>query len=659
MTPPSLTPTSAAPAASEEYFKNVLNSLPAAIYTTNATGQITYYNEAAAALWGHRPALGHSEWCGSWKLFWPDGRPLAHGDCPMAVAIKEKRIVRGMEAIAERPDGTRVPFIPYPTPLFDDSGNLIGGVNMLVDVSDRKRADDLLRRQARRLDALNRAAKTIASELDPQRVVQTVTDIATELSGAKFGAFFYNTIDSSGESYVLYTLSGAPRAAFEKFGMPRNTAVFGPTFRGEGVIRSDDIRKDVRYGKNAPHHGMPEGHLPVVSYLAVPVMARSGEVLGGLFFGHDQVGVFGEETEELVAGIAAHAAIALENAHLHAEAQKEIAHRRQAEEATQGLAAIVQNSDDAILTKDLNGIITSWNLGAQRLFGYSSKEIVGKSVMVLIPPDRADEEPEILSRIRAGEHIDHYETVRRHKDGSLIDISITVSPVRNATDEIVGASKIARDITQRRQAQERQLLLLKEMDHRVKNLFAVASGVVSMSVRSAETPAALAADISARLGALSRVHDLTMSNSFDATGRVSSPAELHALIAAIVSPYERKPEEGSPRFVVRGDDVSLSQQTASGLALLIHEFATNATKYGALSVPDGRVEIDCAKDDKRFRVAWREYGGPRIGGAPQSEGFGSLLSRGIVKNQLDGAIRREWSPEGLRVHIDVAYDRLS
>jgi PAS domain S-box-containing protein len=128
----------------ERRFRGLLDALPAAVYTTDAAGRITYYNDAAAVLWGHRPPLGTSEWCGSWKLYWPDGTPLAHDECPMAIALKEDRIVRGMEAVAERPDGTRVPFIPYPTSIHDEAGKLIGAVNMLVDITDRKRADSKL-----------------------------------------------------------------------------------------------------------------------------------------------------------------------------------------------------------------------------------------------------------------------------------------------------------------------------------------------------------------------------------------------------------------------------------------------------------------------------------------------------------------------------------
>jgi hypothetical protein len=189
--------------------------------------------------------------------------------------------------------------------------------NQLAMVLQRRTAEDLLREEAKSLETLNRTGEALAAELSLERVVQQVTDAATGLTGAKFGAFFYNVRNANGESYQLYTLSGVPREAFEKFSMPRNTAVFAPTFNGECIVRSDDIRKDPRYGLSAPHYGLPKGHLPVVSYLAVPVVSRSKEVLGGLFFGHPEPGRFDARAERLVAGIAAQAAVAIDNARLY------------------------------------------------------------------------------------------------------------------------------------------------------------------------------------------------------------------------------------------------------------------------------------------------------------------------------------------------------
>ena len=184
-----------------------------------------------------------------------------------------------------------------------------------------------VREEARTLELLNQTGVAVAAELDLEKLVQMVTDAGVELSHAEFGAFFYNVIRDTGESYTLYTLSGAPREAFEKFPMPRNTAIFEPTFRGRGPVRSDDILADARYGKSAPYHGMPKGHLPVRSYLAVPVTSRSGEVLGGLFFGHARTGVFTERAERIVTALAAQAAVAIDNARLYQTSQREIAAR--------------------------------------------------------------------------------------------------------------------------------------------------------------------------------------------------------------------------------------------------------------------------------------------------------------------------------------------
>jgi len=211
---------------------------------------------------------------------------------------------------------------------------LLARVDMTLRLSQmRRERARALQEETQALELLNRVGMTIAAEFDLEKAVQVVTDAATELSGAAFGAFFYNVVDAAGEAYTLYTLCGAPREAFAGFPMPRNTEVFGPTFRGEGILRSDDITADPRFGRNAPYRGMPEGHLPVRSYLAAPVTSSSGEVLGGLFFGHPETGVFDERAERLIAGIAVQAAIAVDKARIYRSAQQEIERRRRSEEA--------------------------------------------------------------------------------------------------------------------------------------------------------------------------------------------------------------------------------------------------------------------------------------------------------------------------------------
>jgi PAS domain S-box-containing protein len=454
----------------------LLLALPAAVYTTDAAGKITSYNEAAAELWGVRPELGTDEFCGSWKLYWPDGTPLPLGECPMALTLEERRPVRGLEAVAERPDGTRVPFIPYPTPLFDAAGTLIGAVNMLVDITERHNAEERIR------------------------------------------------------------------------------------------------NSEARY---------------------------------------------------------------------------------------RDIAAIVEFSDDAVLTKDLDGIIKSWNPGAERLFGYTAEEAIGKPIMFLIPADRPDEEPTILARIRRGERVEHYETVRQRKDGSLVEISLTVSPVRNPEGKITGASKIARDITQRRRAEEQQRLIVREMDHRVKNLFALASGVVALSARSAKTPAGLSSAVQSRLTALARAHALTLAVTAECAGRtVQSTTTLHALIQTILLPYDGRTDDDTARIVISGPDIPISPRAMTGLALLLHEFATNAAKYGALSTPAGHIDIACSEDGDQFALTWIERGGPTVDYQTGGEGFGTLLARTTVKEELGGTISRDWKAAGLTIRLSVARDRV-
>jgi PAS domain S-box-containing protein len=446
----------------------VLRALPVAIYITDAEGRLTFHNAAAVEFWGMRPEIGRTEWCGSWRLFWPDGRPMPHDECPMAVALKEGRALAGAEAVAERPDGTRVPFLAYPTPLRDASGRLVGAVNMLIDISERKHA----------------------------------------------------------------------------------------------------------------------------------------------------------------------------------------------EHATHLLAAIVESSDDAIASKDLNGIITSWNRGAEQLFGYAAEEAIGQPVMMLIPSHRRDEEAEILSRIRRGERVEHYETVRQRRDGSAVAVSLTVSPIRNAHGEVVGASKIARDISDRRRAEEQLRVVLREMGHRVKNLFALASSVVGQSAHWAKTPEDMADTVKQRLAALARAHEL-MLPGFAPSEEAASNRSTHldALVRTMLSPYSEGEGDGPGRITVTGPEVLIDGNTVTSFALLLHEFATNATKYGALSAEQGRVTVEWSVEAGRLNLTWREEGGPPVKGPPRYEGFGSVLAANTVMNQFAGELSREWRREGLVICLSVPIDR--
>ncbi len=338
---------------------------------------------------------------------------------------------------------------------------------------------------------------------------------------------------------------------------------------------------------------------------------------------------------------------------------EDVSDRAVAYEAAQRLAAIIETSADAILTKDLDSIITSWNGGTQRLFGYAAEEIIGKSVSMLVLPDRPDEEPNILTRIGAGERIEHYETTRRRKDGTLVDISLSVSPIADHSGRIMGASTIARDISERRRAEEQQHLLIREMDHRVKNLFSLASSIVSLSRRSATSMDDLASAVMSRLNALSQAHALTVPHTSTASTRLQQGTTLHRLMRSILSPYDECDGKLGSRVTIEGPDIDVASGAGNGFALLFHEFATNAAKYGALSVPGGGMDIRCEDQGATFVLTWRERGGPRIARAPDGDGFGSLLARSTVRGQLGGEIEREWKPEGLFIRLVVATDRFA
>ncbi len=315
--------------------------------------------------------------------------------------------------------------------------------------------------------------------------------------------------------------------------------------------------------------------------------------------------------------------------------------------------AIIESSEDAIVSKDLSGVILSWNSSAERLFGYKADEAVGKPITIIIPADRLDEEPTILEKIHRGERIEHFETVRQRKDGSFVNISLTISPIRNSRGTIVGASKIAREITELRKARDRQHLLLREMSHRVKNLFAISGSIVGLSARLAKSPRELAESTRARLSALARAHALTFSDGFDDAAHQRTT--LQSLIRTIVAPFD-EPEH--PRIAISGIDCGVAGSAVTSLALLLHEFATNAVKYGALSSDKGTIKVVFAEEADSIVVHWTERGGPPAVAPAGGFGFGDVLSRIAVSDQLGGEIVRDWRPEGLAIRMSVPRSRL-
>jgi len=318
--------------------------------------------------------------------------------------------------------------------------------------------------------------------------------------------------------------------------------------------------------------------------------------------------------------------------------------------AARRLAALVESSGDAIIAKTLDGIITSWNEGAEKLFGYSAAEAIGRPITMLIPSERLDEEQKILANIRDGRRVQSYETVRQCRDGRLVDVSLTISPVLDSRGAIIGASKIARDISDRRQAAEAQLLLLREMNHRVKNAYTVANSLINLSVGSARTPRDLATAVSGRLIALAQAHSLT-TMPFPADGGAAHPAgTLQDIISTLLAPFTGETPQGQARIAISGDDASASEATSTALALLFHELAINAAKYGSLSNGDGHVEVRLTAEPGQMVILWQESGGPPVT-TPGHEGFGSTLLR-IAARQI-GDITRDWNANGVTARITL------
>src|SRR6201987_5592422 len=304
------------------------------------------------------------------------------------------------------------------------------------------------------------------------------------------------------------------------------------------------------------------------------------------------------------------------------------------------LASIVESSNDAIVSKNLDGIVTSWNKAAERGFGYSAREAIGQPITLVIPADRRSEEREISTRIRRGERIDHFETIRRRKDGGLIAVSLTVSPVKDAGGRIVGASKIARDITEQKRIQQQISVLAREAEHRSKNILSNVQAIVNLS--QSDTSEGLKGAISGRIQAMSNVHSLFVETRWIG-------AEVSAIAKQQLAPYL---DERDARVRMEGLETVLEPTTAQAVAVVLHELATNASKYGALSEAKGQIRLTWSRsEDGQLALRWTESGGPKVA-APERKGFGSRLIEGTISH-LGGKAHFDWRSEGLVCEIAV------
>jgi len=433
------------------------------LHRIDADGIVSWANRAELEMLGYEP----DEYI---------GRPVADfvvqpGQAASLLArVKAGETLRDEHVQMRCKDGSTKDMVINSSPLIID-GKFVCTRSSMHDVTEQWTIEGHLRNEAERWEILHRTGVTLASQLDLEQLVQTVTDAAVQLTGAEFGAFFYNVEKPEGGSFMLYTLSGAPREAFATFPMPRATALFGPTFRGEGMVRIEDVLAHPDYGKSAPYHGMPKGHLPVRSYLAVPVISRDGSVHGGLFFGHSRPGLFTHRDELIVGGIAAQAAIAMDNARLFRETQR--AHdelRKLNEELEQRVAdrtADLRRSelqfkelvsgvvDYAIYMLDTEGYIVSWNPGAERIKGYSRSEVIGKHFsMFYTPEDREKGMPQraLTTASTLGKY--EAEAWRVRKDGNRFWASVVIDAIYNESGTHIGFAKVTRDLTERRLIEE-------------------------------------------------------------------------------------------------------------------------------------------------------------------------------------------------------------
>jgi PAS domain S-box-containing protein len=439
------TPANDAARWNEERYRTLFDSGPVAVYSCDASGVIQEFNHRAVELWGCQPVPGDTDkrFCGSFKLFRPDGSFMPHEQCPMAeVVAGTLSEAHDAEVLIERPDGSRITVVVNIRPVKNGRGDVIGAINCFYDITSLKQTEEALRQSLDDVTRMQQLSTRLLQAGDFSLLLHDILDAAIEITGACMGHIQL----LEGDLLRMTAQRGFDRPFLEFFdAVHGDLGACGTALqRGERVIVEDVVNSPIFVGTPALEVMVASGARAVQS---TPLVSRSGRVLG-MFSTHYQHAP--QQPSER----------ALRLLDILARQAADLIEHEQVEEARALLANIVNSSDDAIISKDLNGVITSWNAGAERIFGYAAAEVIGQSITIIIPAERRNEETEILRRLSQGQTIEHFETQRLTKDGRHVSISLTVSPVRNRHDVVIGASKIARDITNRVRADEERARLL-------------------------------------------------------------------------------------------------------------------------------------------------------------------------------------------------------
>ncbi len=631
----------------------VASSDDAIVSVSAADGRIMTWNPAAERLFGYtREEISGA----SFTILTPDNVGVAH------VTAFQRAIKDGSAKYASlkrHKDGRLIEVSVTAERIQRSDGRIIGVFGIFRDETKYNQTARALAERTRVLSTLNRTGTLLAAELKLEKLIQTATDACVEISGAEFGAFFYNSVDDKGEHHTLYAISGVDRAQFEKFPLPRATEVLHPVFHNVAIVRSDDITQDSRYGKSAPFYGMPQGHLPVRSYLGVPVASAGGEMFGGFLFGHQNIGVFTEEHEQILKGIAAQTAIALDNARLYQDAQRELDHRRKITDALR-----ISEERFRVLTDVMPQFV--WMANAQghvdyfneRWYDYTGAIISttdGHAWLDFVHPDDVRVAKESwMTSVSSGVDYEIEYRLRRH-DGLYRWFLTRALPMRDENGDLVRWFGSCTDIDDQKMEGQAHQILTRELSHRVKNLFAVALGMVTLTARNSNSVQDMAKTLSGRIGALAKAHDLVRWTLRPDTEK-SQDTFLNELIPLLMAPYSVKNNEQRVKIV--GPPQRIGSLASTNLALVLHELTTNAVKYGALSVPSGQLNVTWEIKHDTLHIHWKEQDGPPVIKPDKTQGFGMQLARMSVNGQLGGEYALKWLPTGVEVDISIPMEQI-